>query len=64
MQTNINRISAERDMRSLSVSVASASNQDGITEYRKNLVLEIGNVAKVEEKLNRAGLSRLAKLAG
>jgi hypothetical protein len=64
MQLNINRISAERDMRSLSVSAAAACSGDGIKQYRETLVLEIGNVAKVEEKLDKAGLSRLASLAG
>jgi len=63
LMNNVSRISAEQDMRALSVGVAVNSGQEGYRHYRENLVLELGSIAKVEDKLDRTGLQRLAALS-
>lgn len=62
MQKAIGRVSAANDMRMLNVGIAQASDEEGINKYRDRLVLEIGQVSIVEEKLDREGLSRLAAM--
>lgn len=63
-QNNINRVSAEREIRSLSLNTAANSgNPQGIKEYRQSLILELGHVTRVEERLDKVGMQRLAALA-
>lgn len=63
MNANINRISAERDMRLLTV-MNSAQSAEGAKETREHLVKELGDVvkAKADEKLDREGLEWLRNL--
>ena len=58
MQANINRISAERDMRYLTIT-NSATSSEGAEACRNNLVLEMGQVMRAEDKLDRKGLESL-----
>lgn len=46
---NVDRISAQKDMRSLTVAACSQSGQ-AATDYRQKLVIEIGTVAKMSAK--------------
>jgi hypothetical protein len=59
----INRISAERDMRQLSLHVATGC-EDTFKQYRQQLILEIGNVIDQEERVDTDGLNALRMLAG
>lgn len=45
-------------MRQLSLS-NSAMSQEGAEKYRESLVLELGDISKVENKLDRQGLEDL-----
>jgi len=62
MTGNINRILATEDMRSLSV-YSAAQGQEAAEEKRKQLILEIGDVTEVEEKLDKEGLSDLRRMS-
>lgn len=62
MLGNINRISAERDMRSLSVATASRSTKDSNNQYRQSLVVEMGDVSRLEHTLDRDGLNDLKRM--
>lgn len=44
---NVDRISAQKDMRALTI--AAVSQQDGpvVSDYRQRLIVEVGNVAKM-----------------
>jgi hypothetical protein len=46
---NVDRISAQKDMRALTVSACSRSGEMA-TDYRRRLVVEVGNVAKMTSK--------------
>jgi len=59
----ISRISAERDMRALTIGSMSQASPETANEYRQQLVLEVGHVARVTQKLDREGLSRLKSMA-
>jgi len=59
----ISRISAERDMRALTIGSMSQASPETANEYRQQLVLEVGHVARVTENLDREGLSRLKSMA-
>ena len=62
---NINRISAERDMRTLTVTtVAAQGNDEARKSYRSQLILEMGTVVKGEDKLDREGWAELKRMAG
>jgi len=60
---NINRLLAERDLRSLSVNTVSQSaDSETYEKYKKGLLAEIGNTTQVKEKLDRAGLNQLKQM--
>lgn len=61
MQSNIGRLAAAEDMRLLNLH-ASIGSKQGFEDYRGGLIKELGIVQKVEEKLDREGLKRLAAL--
>lgn len=61
MQSNINRVSAERDMRSLTM-YNSAMSSEGAGKYRESLELEMGNVTRVSDTLDREGLELLRSM--
>lgn len=61
LQSNIGRLSAAEDMRLLKMH-ASIGGKQSFEEYREGLIRELGIVQKVEEKLDREGLKRLAAL--
>ena len=66
LSRNINRISAQQDMRLLTI-VNLAMSKDGAQKYRDKLELELGDVitykrdpkASMNEKLDRKGLAKL-----
>lgn len=71
LHQNINRISAQEDMRALSISVVCQSKENTL-KYRESLELEMGRVFEYRhtmesirqtEKLDRAGLQRLKTLS-
>lgn len=66
MSNNINRLMAEKDMRSLSVA-GSAQSSEGFAEYRKQLIVEIGTVlrddAPVSSERDTAGFEELRAMA-
>lgn len=64
MSGNVDRIQAQEDMRSLTVSASSQSGE-GAKVYRDQLVIETGTVVKVERVHERdeAGFQRLKELA-
>lgn len=49
MNSNIDRILAQQDMRSLSVAVCGQGGAEAAQEYRKRLVIEVGTIVKLEE---------------
>lgn len=68
LSRNINRISAQNDLRALSVARYSQSySQEHITEFRDKLIIEMGEVFEYKvtkeqiesEQLDRAGLHSL-----
>lgn len=64
MHTNIDRIQAQEDMRTLTVMNCAFMGGEGAKEIRKQLVLEIGNVQEVKrnplsEVLDRKALADL-----
>jgi hypothetical protein len=70
MSGNIDRIMAQRDMRTLTVFNA-AQGQESATQCRDHLVIEAGTIVKTtqpaamrDEKMDEAGLSELKALAG
>jgi len=63
MEGNINAISAERDMRMLTV-INSAQSKEAAEETRDNLIKEMGQVCVVEDVLDRAGLESLRAMSG
>ena len=65
MNSNIQRIQAEFDLRKMSV-VASAQDGKAYEQYRKTLVIEIGDVTITNQKegLDRAGLEMLRAMGG
>ncbi|PLC44565.1 hypothetical protein C0Q88_07755 [Ralstonia pickettii] len=65
MSNNINRLMAERDMRSLSVA-GSAQSGEGFAEYRQQLILEIGTVLRddpLSTERDQAGFEELRAMA-
>jgi hypothetical protein len=68
---NVDRISAQKDMRTLTVS-ASSQSSEGATAYRKQLIVEIGNIAKMSASAMAAqsaerdegGINLLKQMAG
>ncbi|WKZ86345.1 hypothetical protein N5B55_05165 [Ralstonia pickettii] len=65
MSNNINRLMAERDMRALSVA-GSAQSGEGFTEYRQQLILEIGTVLRddpMSSERDEAGFEELRAMA-
>lgn len=63
MSGNINRIKAEEDVRGLTLGTAIQSGKEAIQEHRNQLIIEIGTVTIVEDKLDREGLERLKLLS-
>lgn len=65
LHANINRIRAESDLRSFHVAAASQSEKGG--EYHQRLVLELGEITKVDPIANairdEEGVSRLKQIA-
>lgn len=62
---NINRVSAERDMRSLTLmSVATQGDGEMHKKQRDQLILEMGTVVVQEEKLDLSGWNELKRMAG
>ncbi len=55
MSRNIDRIEAKQDMRAMSVAIVSQSNADGVTQFRKGLVVEAGTIVKLEGEEANAG---------
>ena len=64
MSNSVERIMAQKDMRTLTVSTCS-QNGEAANECRQQLVLEIGTIAKAEEiqELDSAGLAELKELS-
>jgi len=50
-------------MRALTIGSMSQASPETANEYRQQLVLEVGHVARVTQKLDREGLSRLKSMA-
>lgn len=48
MNSNIDRIMAQGDMRSLTVAVCGQGGQEAAQDYRQSLVIEVGTVVKLE----------------
>lgn len=63
MQGNIGRISAAEDQRRLRVLTGANGGKEALDEVHHSLIEEIGMVQRIEEKLDREGLQRLAELA-
>ena len=61
MFENINRISAERDLRLLTV-MNSAQSHEAAKETRDSLIAEIGQVSEKENVLDRSGLEMLRNM--
>jgi hypothetical protein len=54
MHNNIDRIEAQRDMRTLSIGVAAQSTNEAAQEVRSRLEIERGEVVVVDEQQARA----------
>lgn len=68
MSGNIDRIMAQKDMRSLTVANAAAS-QEGAKQCRERLIVEAGTIVKAQHPAltatrDEAGFSELKELAG
>lgn len=50
MSSNIDRIMAQSDMRSLTVSVCAQAGQEAVESYRKHLIIEVGSIVKLESE--------------
>lgn len=67
MSNNIERISAQRDLRSLTVAVCGQGGE-AAHEYRQRLILEVGKIVKLDSNpmnavRDEAGFEELKKLA-
>lgn len=64
MSGNIDRIMAQKDMRSLTVSVCGQAGSEAAIEHRQRLVIETGTIVKVEQTFERdvAGLMSLKEM--
>ena len=49
LNQNVDRLLAQRDMRSLTVAVSGQSSQESFDSCRKALILEVGTIVKMEE---------------
>lgn len=73
MNGNIDRIQAQKDLRSLSRQVVAGSDREQITKFRESLLAEVGTIVKVEgdaviharmsEKRDEAGFAELKELS-
>jgi hypothetical protein len=48
MSRNIDRIEAQKDVRTMSVAIASQSSAENITTFRQSLIVEAGTIVKLE----------------
>jgi hypothetical protein len=60
----IQRIEAQRDLRFLTVLRAANAKPDDRRDFERSLVEQVGTIAVIYDKLDRAGLERLRQLAG
>lgn len=65
LNANIPRISAEKDLRTLNVMITAAhGDKDGVERFQSALREQIGEVERVESRLDKSGWARLKQLAG
>lgn len=67
MNSSIERISAQKDLRSLTVAVC-GQGSEAAQEYRQRLILEVGTIVKLDSNpmnavRDEAGFAELKKLA-
>ena len=60
---NISRITAEEDLRSLTIANVATSGER-TKEYRDKLIAEIGTVSVIEEARDESGIARLKAMSG
>ena len=67
MNSCINRIQAERDMRNLTLTV-SANSKEAIREFKQSLEIELGDVMKTSRRMNderdEVGIQKLRAMTG
>ena len=63
MRNNIDRVSAQEDMRAARRAVLANANKEYVNDYFKSLAKEIGTVVEREEVPDLEGIQRLKSLA-
>ena len=63
MRNNIDRVSAQEDMRAARRAVLANANKEYVNDYFKSLTKEIGTVVEREEVPDLEGIQRLKALA-
>jgi hypothetical protein len=48
---SVDRISAQKDMRALTIAAVAQQEGPVVSDYRKNLIIEVGNVAKMSAEV-------------
>lgn len=71
MSSNVDRIEAKKDMRSLTVAQFSQATNDGVQQFRDALVIEAGEIVKMDKpndprkaQRDEAGFADLKRMAG